>query len=215
MRRSCSLCHRSAHAAPPQAGSSAGRGWASPSSACYLTSSRWSATVQSWSWSPGPATCPLWKDKAKNSKSEVFICCIVTQACDSGFKLGIVDREWALCMRHQISLPPTIWVIDNLCTAGLAACWKKSRDQFFPRQHCVTRGAHHLGIYTSMLCLWGCGSRGRISLLQNSDKPQGLSQDPSSLSLGWVVPWLTPVQTGKHFWEEFQLLLLWTIYIFS
>ena len=22
--------------------------------------------------------------------------------------LGVVDREWALCMRHQISLPPTI-----------------------------------------------------------------------------------------------------------
>ena len=66
-------------------------------------------------------------------------------------------------MRHQISLPPTIWVIDNLCTAGLAACWKKSRDQSFPRQHRITWGAHHLG--TSMLCLWGCGSRGYISLI--------------------------------------------------
>ena len=22
--------------------------------------------------------------------------------------LGVVDREWALCVRHQISLPPTI-----------------------------------------------------------------------------------------------------------
>ena len=81
------------------------------------------------------------------------------------FYLGVVDREWALCMHHQISLPLTIWVIDNLCTAGLAACCllKKSRDQFFPRQHRVTRGAHHRG--TSMLCLWGCGSRGCISLV--------------------------------------------------
>ena len=32
------------------------------------------------------------------------------------YNLGVVDREWALCMRHQISLPPTILVIDNLCT---------------------------------------------------------------------------------------------------
>ena len=68
-------------------------------------------------------------------------------------------------MHHQIPMPPTIWFIDNLCTAGLAACWKKSRDQYFPRLHCVSRGAHHLG--TSMLCLWGCGSslRGCISLM--------------------------------------------------
>ena len=39
---------------------------------------------------------------------------------------------------------------------------KKSHDQYFPRLHCATRGAHTLG--TSMLCLWGCGSRGCISL---------------------------------------------------
>ena len=78
-------------------------------------------------------------------------------------------------MRHQISLPPAIWVIDNLYTPGLAACqptscqtycqplWKISLDQYFPRLHHITWGAHTLG--TSMLCLWGCGSRGCISLM--------------------------------------------------
>ena len=79
-------------------------------------------------------------------------------------------------MHHQISLPhTTVIVIDNLCTPGLAACWfhrpwvrlklprNQSRDQYFPRLHRVTQGAHTLG--TSMLCLWGCGSRGCISLL--------------------------------------------------
>ena len=45
-----------------------------------------------------------------------------------------------------------------------AACLlHKSRDQYLPRLHRVTRGAHTLG--TSMLCLLGCGSRGCISLL--------------------------------------------------
>ena len=63
-----------------------------------------------------------------------------------------------------------------MCTLGLAACWfhrpwvrlklprNQSRDQYFPRLHRVTRGAHTLG--TSMLCLWGCGSRGCISLVR-------------------------------------------------
>ena len=41
---------------------------------------------------------------------------------------------------------------------------KKSRHQYFPSLHRVTRGAHTLG--TSMLCLWGCGSRGCISLIE-------------------------------------------------
>ena len=62
-----------------------------------------------------------------------------------------------------------------MCTPGLAACWfhrpwvrlklprNQSRDQYFPRLHRVTRGAHTLG--TSMLCLWGCASRGCISLM--------------------------------------------------
>ena len=61
-----------------------------------------------------------------------------------------------------------------MCTPWLAACWfhrpwvrlkllrNQSRDQYFPRLHRVTRGAHTVG--TSMLCLWGCGSRGCISL---------------------------------------------------
>ena len=40
---------------------------------------------------------------------------------------------------------------------------KKSRHQYFPSLHRVTRGSHTLG--TSMLCLWGCGSRGCISLV--------------------------------------------------
>ena len=40
---------------------------------------------------------------------------------------------------------------------------KKSRHQYFPSLHRVTRVAHSLG--TSMLCLWGCGSRGCISLI--------------------------------------------------
>ena len=44
-----------------------------------------------------------------------------------------------------------------------ASFWKKSRHQYFPSLHRVTRGAHTLG--TSMLCLWGCGSRGCISLI--------------------------------------------------
>ena len=71
-------------------------------------------------------------------------------------------------MRHQISLYPTIWVIDNLCTAGLAACCLLKKitwpilPQATPRNG--TWGTHHLG--TSMLCLWGCGSRGCISLVQ-------------------------------------------------
>ena len=39
----------------------------------------------------------------------------------------------------------------------------ESRDQYFPRLHHVTRGAHTLS--TSKLCLWGCGSRGCISLV--------------------------------------------------
>ena len=91
-------------------------------------------------------------------------------------QLGVVDREWALCMRHQISLPHTTMShIDNMCTQGLTACWfhrpwvrlklprNQSRDQYFPRLRRVTRGAHTVG--TSMLCLWGCGSRGCISLV--------------------------------------------------
>ena len=61
-----------------------------------------------------------------------------------------------------------------MCTTELAACWfhrpwvrlklprNQSRDQYFHRLLRVTRGAHTLG--TSMLCLWGCGSRGCISL---------------------------------------------------
>ena len=44
---------------------------------------------------------------------------------------------------------------------------KKSRHQYFPSLHRVTRGAHTLG--TSMLCLWGCGSRGCISLETHRD----------------------------------------------
>ena len=67
-----------------------------------------------------------------------------------------------------------------MCTPGLAACWfhrpwvrlklprNQSRDQYFPRLHRVTRGTHTLG--TSMLCLWGCGSRGCISLLVSSSQ---------------------------------------------
>ena len=39
---------------------------------------------------------------------------------------------------------------------------KKSCHQYFPSLHHVTWGTHTLG--TSMLCLWGCGSRGCISL---------------------------------------------------
>ena len=94
-----------------------------------------------------------------------FYCIAVNDSPSSHRYLGVVDREWALWMRHQISLPPTIWVIDNLCTPGLAACQptscqtscqppSESRDQYFPRLHSITRGAHTLG--TSMLCLWGC-----------------------------------------------------------
>ena len=93
--------------------------------------------------------------------------CYTPSNAEATFDLGVVDREWALCMRHQISLPPTIWVIDNLCTAGLAACCllKKITWPILPQATSRNpRRTYHLG--TSMLCLWGCGSRGCISLFR-------------------------------------------------
>ena len=47
----------------------------------------------------------------------------------------------------------------------------------WPRLHRVTRGAHTLG--TSMLCLWRCGSRGCISLLQGKDRADLLFSLPN------------------------------------
>ena len=84
----------------------------------------------------------------------------------SGCHLEVVDREWALCMHHQISLPPTIWVIDNLCTPGLAACCllKKITWPILP-QATPRNPRRTITLGTSMLCLWGCGSRGCISLV--------------------------------------------------
>ena len=52
------------------------------------------------------------------------------------------------------------WIPGNIRPASF---WKKSRNQYFPRLHRVTRGANALG--ASMQCLWGCGSRLCISLV--------------------------------------------------
>ena len=72
--------------------------------------------------------------------------------------------EWALCMRHQISLPPTIRVIDNLCTVYWlpAACWKKITSPILPQatlrnprrtyprySHAVPMGLRIKGMYLS------------------------------------------------------------------
>ena len=53
-----------------------------------------------------------------------------------------------------------------MCTPGLAACWfhrpwvrlklprNQSRDQYFPRQHHVTRGAHTIGTIVCLTRVW-------------------------------------------------------------
>ena len=57
----------------------------------------------------------------------------------------------------------TVCIPSQPVSLSAACLLHKSRDQYFPRLHRVTRGAHTLG--TSMLCLLGCGSRGCISLM--------------------------------------------------
>ena len=57
----------------------------------------------------------------------------------------------------------TVCIPSQPVSLSAACLLHKSRDQYLPRLHRVTRGAHTLG--TSMLCLLGCVSRGCISLI--------------------------------------------------